>query len=58
MTVYVLRTGTRIRLGLAAGHSTTVLKIPEYLVEDVSAGRLRGPEAHAARAPEVHLLRG
>lgn len=32
MTIYVLRTGTRTRIGLAPGHSTTVLKIPDYLV--------------------------
>jgi hypothetical protein len=32
MTVYVLQNGRRIRLGIAPGHSTTVLTLPDYLV--------------------------
>jgi hypothetical protein len=33
MSVYVLRDGQRLRLGIASGHSTTVLRIPDYLVK-------------------------
>jgi hypothetical protein len=33
MSVYVLRSGQRFRLGIASGHSTTLLRIPDYLVE-------------------------
>jgi len=32
MTVYALRSGQRVRLGIASGHQTTVLMIPDYLV--------------------------
>jgi hypothetical protein len=32
MSVYVLRSGQRLRLGIASGHSTSVLSIPDYLV--------------------------
>lgn len=33
MSVYALRNGQRLRLGIASGHSTTVLKIPDNLVK-------------------------
>jgi hypothetical protein len=33
MSVFVLRNGQRLRLGIASGHSTTVLSIPNYLVK-------------------------
>ena len=33
MSVFVLRNGQRLRLGVASGHSTTVLSIPNYLVK-------------------------
>ena len=33
MNVYALRSGQRFRLGIASGHSTTVLGIPDYLVK-------------------------
>lgn len=32
MTIYVLQNGQCIRLGIAPGHNTTLLEIPEYLV--------------------------
>jgi hypothetical protein len=32
MTIYVLQNGQRVRLGIAPGHRTTVLKLPDYLV--------------------------
>jgi hypothetical protein len=33
MSIYVLRDGQRLRLGIASGHSTTVLSVPDYLVK-------------------------
>lgn len=33
MSIYVLRDGQRLRLGIASGHGTTVLRIPDYLVK-------------------------
>lgn len=33
MSVYALRNGQRLRLGIASGHSTTVLNIPDNLVK-------------------------
>ncbi|HEX3232996.1 MAG TPA: hypothetical protein VHR41_02280 [Gemmatimonadales bacterium] len=33
MTIYVLPKGTRVRLGLAGGHSTTRLPIPAYVLQ-------------------------
>ena len=40
MTIYALRGGERIRLGLAVGNSTTSLTIPAYLASG-AAGPLR-----------------
>jgi hypothetical protein len=51
MTIYVLRTGTRIRLGLAPGHSTTVLKIPDYLVNAGDELQFLCDPIGAARSP-------
>ena len=36
MTIYVLSSGARTRLGIAPGNKTTVLTIPEYLIQGVS----------------------
>jgi hypothetical protein len=33
MSIYVLRDGQKLRLGIAPGHGTTVLRIPDYLVK-------------------------
>jgi len=33
MNVFALRSGQRFRLGIASGHETTVLRIPDYLVK-------------------------
>jgi hypothetical protein len=33
MSVYVIRSGQRLRLGIASGEGTTVLRIPDYLVQ-------------------------
>ena len=33
ISVYALRDGQKLRLGIASGHSTTVLKIPDNLVK-------------------------
>jgi len=33
MSVYVIRSGQRLRLGTASGVGTTVLSIPDYLVQ-------------------------
>lgn len=33
MTIYAIRSGQRFRLGVASGHETMVLVIPDYLVK-------------------------
>jgi hypothetical protein len=33
MSVYALHDGQKLRLGIASGHSTTVLRIPDHLVK-------------------------
>lgn len=39
MTIYVVRSGQRVRMGLAAGNSTTTLVIPPALLSGISALR-------------------
>jgi hypothetical protein len=51
MTIYVLQSGQRIRLGVAPGHNTTVLKIPDYLVTAGSELQLLCDPIGATREP-------
>ena len=51
MTVYVLRNGQRLRLGIAPGNKTTVLTIPRYLVNGTSYLRFEADPLAGNRSP-------
>lgn len=51
MTVYVLVNGARTRLGIAAGHQTTVLTIPRYLVNGTTYLRFVADPIGGTRTP-------
>jgi hypothetical protein len=51
MTVYVLVNGSRTRLGIAPGNKTTVLTIPEYLLNGVPVMRFVADPIGGNRTP-------
>jgi hypothetical protein len=51
VTVYVLSNGARTRLGFAPGNKTTVLTIPEYLIQGVPLMRFVADPIGGNRAP-------
>ena len=51
MTVYVLVNGSRTRLGIAPGNKTTVLTIPEYLLNGVPSMRFVADPIGGNRTP-------
>jgi len=51
MTVYVLANGARTRLGIAPGNKTTVLTIPEYLIQGVPMMRFVAEPLGGYRTP-------
>jgi hypothetical protein len=51
MTIYVLRSSERIRLGTANGLSTTRLKIPSYILFGATTLRFMADPIGATRAP-------
>jgi hypothetical protein len=51
MTVYVLANGARTRLGIAPGNKTTVLTIPDYLLNGVPVMRFVADPIGGNRTP-------
>ena len=51
MTIYVLQGGQRIRLGLAVGNSTSVFRIPDYLLGAGNALRFLADPVGSRRTP-------
>jgi hypothetical protein len=51
MTVYVLVNGSRTRLGIAPGNKSTVLTIPEYLLNGVPVMRFVADPIGGNRTP-------
>jgi hypothetical protein len=51
MTIYAVRQGVRVRLGLAGGHSTTRLPIPAYLLQGDRVIRFLADPIGGSREP-------
>lgn len=51
MTIYVLRSSQRIRLGIAAGNSTTRFQIPSYVIFGATPLRFLADPIGAAGTP-------
>jgi hypothetical protein len=51
MTIYVLSQGTRVRLGLAGGHSTSRLSIPAYVLQGDRLVRFQADPIGGTREP-------
>lgn len=51
MTIYVISSGARMRLGLAVGNTTTKFKIPDYLVGGLTPLQFLADPVGGTRAP-------
>jgi hypothetical protein len=51
MTIYAIQEGQRIRLGLATGNSTSVFKIPDYLLGAANTIRFLADPVGGTRTP-------
>jgi hypothetical protein len=51
MTIYALRQGVRVRLGLAGGHTTTRFPIPAYLLQGDRLIRFQADPIGGSREP-------
>lgn len=51
MTIYVVSSGARMRLGLAVGNTTTKFRIPDYLVGGLTPLRFLADPVGGTRAP-------
>lgn len=51
MTIYVLRTGQRTRLGVVSGTSRATFRIPDFLVQGVQSLRFQADPIGGRRAP-------
>jgi len=51
MTIYVLSSGQRVRLGLAVGNTTTRFRIPDYLVGGLTPLRFLADPVGGTRMP-------
>ncbi len=51
MTIYVLESGRRVRLGMAGGHSQTRFTLPKYLVRSLTTLRFQADPIGSSRAP-------
>lgn len=51
MTIYVLESSRRVRLGTATGHSRTRFTIPQYLVRSLTELRFQADPIGGSRTP-------